>query len=107
MITGVQSLFNSLSGGTDDRFQSALDDVRQAMLDGLDESNAIGHPVVRLRVTYARDLQDLWYLRGDLMAAIAGADGEAVARQKLVHISNMFKGHLPRGLSSRPSPLGD
>jgi hypothetical protein len=107
LITGVQSLFNGLSGTSDDRSQSALDDVRQAMLDGLDESSAVGSHSVRMRVTYARDLQDLWYLRGDLMAVLAAMDGEVAARQKLLYISNMFKGHLPRGLSSRPSPLGD
>jgi hypothetical protein len=101
----MQSLFNGLSGSTNARCQAALEDVRQAMLDGLDESGVVGSP--RLRVAYANDLQDLWYLRGDLMAAIAAMDGEVVARQKLVEISDMFKGHLPRGLASRPSPLGD
>ena len=103
----MQSLFNGLTGSDDARFQCVLDDVRHAMLDSLDESGAIGCLVVRSRVTYAHDLQDLWYLRGDVMAAIATNDGELIARRKLVQISELFKGHLPRGLSSRPSPLGD
>ncbi len=107
LVTGMQSLFNGLTGGDDARFQCILDDVRHAMLDSMDESGATGSLVVRSRVTYARDLQDLWYLRGDVMAAIAAIDGELIARRKLVQISDMFKGHLPRGLSSRPSPLGD
>jgi len=103
-VTGMQSLFNGLTGGDDARFQSVLDDVRCAMLASLDGG---GSTVIRSRVTYAHDLHDLWYLRGDVMAAIAAIDGELIARKKLIQISNMFKGHLPRGLSSRPSPLGD
>lgn len=103
----MQSLFNGLTGSDDARFQSVLDDVRHAMLDSLEQSGAVVSTSVRSRVTYANDLQDLWYLRGDVMAAISAMDGELVARRKLLQISDMFKGHLPRGLSSRPSPLGD
>jgi hypothetical protein len=58
-----------------------------------------------MRITEAIDLQDLWYLRGDVMAALAEIEGEASARRKLNQVSNMFKGLLPKGLSSRPSPL--
>lgn len=106
-VTGMQSLFNGLTNSDDARFQCVLDNVRHAMLDSLDALGASASTAVRSRVTYARDLQDLWYLRGEVMAAIATIDGELVARRKLVQISDMFKGHLPRGLSSRPSPLGD
>ena len=63
--------------------------------------------VVRLRVTYADSLQDLWYLRGDVMASISAENGESVARAKIAQISEMFKGNLPNGLGSRPSPLAD
>ena len=39
------------------------------------------------------------------MSVLAALEGEAIARSKLDHISDMFKGLLPRGMSSRPSPL--
>jgi hypothetical protein len=61
---------------------------------------------VELKVVRANDLQELWYLRGDLMAAIAAVHGEAIARRNLIQISDMFKGFLPKALTSRPSPLG-
>ena len=51
-------------------------------------------------------MQSLWYLRGDLMAALASSHGEAAAREKLETLSEMFEDLLPRGLRSRPSPLG-
>ncbi len=84
----------------------ALDDIRHAMLAVLGDRGAEAYPVVQLRVTYADDVQDLWYLRGDVMAAIAAIDGEAAARERLATVSAMFKGLLPNGLGSRPSPLG-
>jgi hypothetical protein len=104
------SLMSSLlKGGNTSKAKrnaSALDDIRHAMLNVLGDRGALAYPVVQLRVTYANDVQDLWYLRGDVMAAIAALDGEATARERLAMVSAMFKGLLPSGLSSRPSPLG-
>lgn len=83
-----------------------LSEIRQAMLDALGEPGTHAHPVVQLRVTYADDIQDLWYLRGDVLTAIASTQGEAIARSQLSRVSEMFKGTLPSGLAARPSPLG-
>ncbi len=103
------NLMNSLlksSVGTEARLPArTLNDIRHAMLDILGERGAQAYPVVQLRVTYADDVQDLWYLRGDVMAAIAALDGEAAARKQLADINAMFEGLLPRGLSARSSPL--
>lgn len=85
--------------------QSALEDIREAMLDGLSVPGAVSASKLELKVTYASDLNDLWYLRGDVMAAIAAVDGEAVARRKLDEISAMFKGLLPKSLTTRNSNL--
>ena len=106
-MTGMQSLFNSLSTQDSVRTESSLDSIRQAMLDALGALGASSYPVVQLRLSYANEIQDLWYLRGDLMAVLAAIEGEANARNKLATISDMFKGLLPRGMSSRPSPLGN
>jgi len=98
-----------LKGGSTAKTKSGtptLNDIRHAMLDVLGDRGAQAYPVVQLRVTYADDVQDLWYLRGDVMAAIAAMDGEATAREQLADVSAMFKGLLPSGLSSRASPLG-
>jgi hypothetical protein len=104
-ITGVQSLLTALPSENQERDAAAQESIRQAMLDCLGEPAVAAHPVVALRVAHANDLQDLWYLRGDLMGALASQHGEAVARRKLGQISDMFKGHVPKGLASRPSPL--
>jgi hypothetical protein len=47
----------------------------------------------------------LWYLRGDLMAALAAMHGEVAARQRIAAITAMFHGLVPESLNSRPSPL--
>jgi hypothetical protein len=85
---------------------NTLAEIRQAMLDALGEPGPGVNPVVQLRVTYADDIQDLWYLRGDVLTAIASTQGEAMARSQLSKVSEMFKGSLPSGLTARPSPLG-
>jgi len=87
--------------------QSALEDIREAMLNGLEVEGAATASKLELKVTYASDLNDLWYLRGDVMAAIAAVDGEAIARRKLDQISSMFKGLLPKSLTARSSSLRD
>lgn len=81
----------------------SIDDIRDSMLALAedDEDNA----QVKRRIRYAIDVQTLWYLRGDLMAVLAGRYGEVAARAKLSSINDMFENLLPQGLRSRPSPL--
>ena len=98
-------LANTTIGGKT-RAKNALENIRSSILARLNSCGLHNNTVIHLRVTYANDLQDLWYMRGDIMADISAAQGEAVAKRHLADISEMFKGHLPRGLQTRPSPLG-
>lgn len=84
-----------------------VEDIRQAMLAliGDPEDSRFSH--VGRRIRGALDAVALWYLRADLMALLAGRDGEAQARQKLQAITGMFEHLLPLGLKSRPSPLAE
>ena len=78
-----------------------LEAIRGAMLD------ALGWPVPRgceglvLRIRHGIGAERLWFLRGDLMQALACMHGESAARERLERISLMFDGVLPRGLASR------
>jgi hypothetical protein len=107
IVSGMQSLMSKSSAHETHDSKEAMADIRRAMLDELTLCDYQVSPLVQSRVSDAADIQDLWYLRGDLMAVIAASDGELAAKRKIAHISNMFKGLLPRGLSSRPSPLGE
>ena len=84
---------------------NATEDIREAMLNLLGENGSKRFPLITRRIRYANDIQALWYLRGDLMAALATLDGEGVARRKVQGITEMFRGLLPGSLTSRPSPL--
>jgi hypothetical protein len=82
-----------------------LEDIRESMLNLLADCGPGQFPHVTRRIRYALDLQGLWYLRGDLMAALASRHGEAAARERIQSVTDMFRGMLPGGLGSRPSSL--
>jgi hypothetical protein len=93
------------AGPSDSRMDGAADAIREEMLGLLDACGAKQFPHLVRRIRYAEDLQALWYLRGDLMAALAASRSESRAREMIDSITAQFQGLLPRGLSSRPSPL--
>jgi hypothetical protein len=80
---------------------ASLHEIRQAMLESLGELAEKHFPLVQLRITYATDVEDLWYLRGDVMAAIASKNGEAFAKEKISQISEMFVGLVPSGFTHK------
>jgi len=102
------SIYGLLGHGappSDSTLEIRTEDIREAMLNLLGDSGTRQFAQLTRRIRYANDLQGLWYLRGDLMAALAGTLGERDARDKVRAITDMFKGMLPAGLESRPSPL--
>lgn len=104
----IQSIYGLLGGpqrSTKD-LDDAIADIQTAMLGALSESGTKKFPAVSRRIQYAADLQALWYLRGDLMGALAALHGECQAREVILDISDQFQGLLPSGMSTRPSPLG-
>lgn len=90
---------------SDSTLESGTEDIREAMLTLLGEKGTRQFANVTRRIRYANDIQALWYLRGDLMAALAALQGESEARGKVHQITQMFRGLLPGSLTSRPSPL--
>jgi hypothetical protein len=82
-----------------------LEEIRQAMLDSLEDAGAMPLAQIERRVLFAPDAESLWYLRPELLRVIATLRGEWAARQVLEQISVMFSGLLPKGLNSRPAGL--
>lgn len=101
----IYGLLGNPAPPTDSTLENSTEDIREAMLDMLSDSGQRSFPNVARRLRYASDLQALWYLRGDLMAALAAQYSETVAREKIAEITGQFHGLLPGGLNSRPSPL--
>jgi hypothetical protein len=77
-----------------------VDHIRQAMLDSLGNEGCASHRQIARRVLFARDLQGLWYLRSDVMAAISSLNGQSVANEKLRQITAMFEDVLPKNMVS-------
>ena len=102
----VYGLLGSTTGApSDSTLEDKTEDIREAMLELLGDAGTKQFANVTRRIRYANDIQGLWYLRGDLMAALATTMGEAAARQQVQRITQMFQGMLPGSLNSRPSPL--
>lgn len=105
LMSGVQSLFGNRPTGNPSRMQKAIREIRTSMLECLSQYGVSNKTSLHMRVAYANDIQDLWYLRGDVMAVIASTDGEVAAKRKMEKISTRFRGLLPRALAARSSPL--
>ena len=83
----------------------SVDGIRESMLELVGDAPDGSYRHIGRRIRYAVDVHALWYLRGDLMALLSGRHGEAVAREKIEILTEMFEEFLPQGLKSRPSPL--
>lgn len=103
--TSIYGLLGNPVAPSDSVLETGTEDIREAMLALLGQAGSKQFANVTRRVRYANDVQALWYLRGDLMAALAATQGEAAARQKVQQITRMFQGLIPGSLNSRPSPL--
>jgi hypothetical protein len=101
----IYGLLGNAAAPTESTLEVGTEDVREAMLSLLGEDGTRRFPHVTRRIRYANDIQALWYLRGDLMGALAAIHGESSAREQVAVITDMFHGLLPGSLNSRPSPL--
>jgi hypothetical protein len=109
LISSLQALF-SVSTSKPVPAAVELEDIveeirsRMAAMASVDPSES-GRGLVR-RIRYAPDIHALWFIRSELMALLAHTHGEAVARERLDRLGDLFARLLPEGLRSRPSPLG-
>jgi|GEM_PF-2579248 hypothetical protein len=71
----------------------AFERVRGAMLQ-LADAHCADATDLRHRLTYANDIDALWYLRSPLMAAIAARRGESVAHDDIARVTLLFSRNL-------------
>lgn len=107
MLSVASQLLTALQGvlcGADTAAASLhdrIEDIRQRMLDSLDETGGSQMSELERRVLFAPDAESLWYLRSELLMALSARHGERVARYLIDEISAPFEGLLPRGLAAR------
>ncbi len=69
------------------------------MLDAALKNALTNRPELVRRISFAPDLQTLWYVRSELMAAIAFERGEQCALIEIAAISHLFDDLLPEARS--------
>jgi hypothetical protein len=85
------SFWAILGQNVDSTPEVVVERARHAMLSALDELRDPGVRALDDKISYARDINALWYLRSDLMNAVASEQGEAAARNTLQGITNIFR----------------
>jgi hypothetical protein len=106
--TSITSIWGAMAGpahASKAELFCRTEEVRSSMLDTLRHGNAALVPSLQNRIECAADIQALWFMRSDWMAAIAVTQGETAARAHLHALNTRFAGLLPDGLQSRPSSL--
>lgn len=104
-LTSVWGMMGLQPIPTEDELHDRTEEIRERMLDILGDSGADLNPVVRRRIQYAPDLESLWYMRSEWMAAVSATQGEAASAAHVRRLNISFSGLLPDGLQSRPSTL--
>ncbi len=99
---GVHSLLGKSGASIAVDRDARLENLRDAMLDRIDAKHAAGMTAfaqMLTRIRHSNSAEDLWYLRGDLMALLASLHGEACAREKVDSLNPLFEGLLPASLT--------
>ncbi len=81
-----------------------MEAIRKAMLEVLEQHPDGKNSAIERKVVFAHNLDDLWYLRPDLMTALAEARGESAARTCLADITRMFDSGAGGKLRHGPAP---
>lgn len=95
------SFWSVLGRDTSDSPDAALERVRKAMLLVVEEYGGEDHFRLDMKINFANEVAELWYLRPELMQVIAAAQGEQIAQECMVGITALFKKYHLGGTPSR------
>ena len=100
LLQSLASRLNRLRLSLTDPEAIRLEKIRLGMLQALAVCGEANHPLLADRIRFATDLESLWYLRTELLAALTQAVGADDAGRRLGSITSQFIGVLP--LASTP-----
>jgi len=95
------SIWSVLGRDTSDAADVALERVRSAMLLALEQYGDEKHVRLDMKISSAREIAELWYLRPEIMHLVASAQGEEVARACVAKITALFGKYQMGGKTSR------
>ncbi len=82
-----------------------LEAIRQVMLHALAQNQDGLNSTVERKLLFAHDIDQLWYVRPELMTAIAESRGEAEANRCLADITRRFEDHAPGRFKRKGRPV--
>jgi len=97
----MDSLWALLGQPETEASEAVVERVREAIQAALLEQLGEEGFEIKVRVRFARNLECLWYLRPEIMNAIATRQGEAAARACMTRLTLLFKDHHPGATASR------
>lgn len=106
-ISSVWGMMGLHTVPTQAELADRTEEIRESMLEILGETGESLRPIVIRRIQYAPDVESLWYMRSEWMAAVSAIQGETAAAAHVRKLNQMFSGLLPDGLQSRPSNLSN
>ncbi len=92
--TSLMGLLIQETKPSDSSMLDQAEGIRQAMIGVLGDDAKFENPNLLRRIRYAEDIQSLWFLRSELMAALSQMYGEHRASDVMHHLNQMFKGYL-------------
>jgi hypothetical protein len=99
------SFWAMLGRDTSEASEAVVERIRARMLSAMDDYGLEHASHLDVKISFATDIDALWYLRSDLMNAICATRGESVARAALTEITTMFKGYHASATTSRFASL--
>lgn len=78
-----------------------VEQIREEMLSSLRAQCKHKYIDLDRKISFARELDDLWYFRSDLMQAIAASEGDGTACEELQRITSMFPWKETTAMPSR------
>ena len=101
LLQSLASRLQRLRLSLTDPEATRLEKIRGEMLQGLAVCGETAHPLLADRIRFATDLESLWYLRTELLAAMTQAVGAEDAGRRLASITTQFIGVLPLATTTR------
>lgn len=82
-----------------------LEAIRKVMLQALEQNQDGLNSTIERKLLFAKDIDQLWHVRPELMTAIAASRGESIANRCLADITHQFEERAPDRFKRKARPV--
>ena len=98
------SFFGWMANESVEESNDDLEAIRKVMLQALERNQDGLNSTVERKLLFAQDIDQLWYVRPELMTAIAASRGEAIAKRCLADVTLKFEERAPDRFKRKGRP---